>query len=749
MGDLHFPHDNCSRRATETRFTVTSNALLRVDGQTRFGYVSEYYDTSNRVFKVLAEKGGEIRFKGQLFNYDVCRINIGARDNGSLVFGDGANTVHYLGGVNLVTAKVEVVDSKLELVDTFVLGGKYNNAIIGNELSFAGMHFSNAVVRTGIGEGGTRRLYVANGEIESIDSDWESRNLYLGYKNGISKLAIKSGRFNQLGEFKIGCEAGGKAELSFEGGESTIAPPEKGASYFGWTLGSESVMRISGGKLKFVIPESDSFFIGYGTSATATVYQTGGEFLVKGEGGLIVGSDGVGNYEMQGGTLITDQIRLGYGFHKRGVQIFRQTGGFADIRSTDIWHGVNVCDSPSNCKLVLDGGVMQCNSIRGWNGSTSKGSTGWAVLEADGGTLRASQKSEVQIENFDEAKLGTNGLTVESVFDITIKQGFTDQEDELGVLALTGSGVKTLTATNSTQSRLTATGGLVKFAPTAGVNARHYSAASFAGGSGLSLEGNQSEAVFSSLSLGDETSFAVIKLDVGDVVRSDSAIENLTRVKVSLSGTLAAGKYVLVRCKGAVQDEVRNNWILESELLSSKPAGCGALFSVDYDNALDETLFAVEFVPYSDEIPSNILSGDLQIPDLVSVDAVHFNSSDPKKIEGEGALIIADSILDALRVDGGHHEIASKLSLPCGMMAEAVIAKDASLDISGVILRGGLRKSGLGLLELSAHNMFGIGFVQDGGTSVLKYGDSAGNGSITVSDGTLVFDGEQDETPDP
>jgi hypothetical protein len=104
-------------------------------------------------------------------------------------------------------------------------------------------------------------------------------------------------------------------------------------------------------------------------------------------------------------------------------------------------------------------------------------------------------------------------------------------------LKLTGKGVKTLTATNSAQARLVASGGLVKFAPTAGVNARHYSAASFAGRSGLSLEGAQSEAVFRSLSLGDETSFAVIKLDVGDVVKADSAIENLTQVKVSLTGS--------------------------------------------------------------------------------------------------------------------------------------------------------------------------------------------------------------------
>lgn len=745
MGRLSFPYNNCNSRNTDTRFTVTSNAMLHVEGATTFGYVDTYYNTSNRVYKFLVDKDSTAEFKGQFYTKEICGLDLAAREGGKLVFGAGNNTVHYLGGKNLVTAKVEVVDAKLDMRDTFVLGGgysQYNQKIVPDSLAYASLYASNSVINSGFGSEGSTQLYVVNADMEVLDSQWSSRNLYLGYAGCRARVAVKGGRFDHAGHFRLGCQGLGNAEFSFEGGEGSIKPLSATDFQLGAAPGSESLICISGGKLFFDLSSAaNSCILGYTSNSTGVVHQTGGEFNISGSGGLVVGNQGKGVYEMQGGSLTTKQIRIGFSSHDREEHVFRQSGGYVDVQSSGIYYGVNVCDADALGRLVLDGGVMRCNSIRGWTGSASKGGKGWAVLEADGGTLRASENSSVQIQNFDEAWLGDKGLTVESDYSITIAQAFADKEGEEGLLALSGNGEKTLSATNSVQSRLTATGGIVKFAQTAGVDASHSSHAAFSGGSGVSLVGAQTSVRFRSLALGDASSFVRIALDIGDCVSSETAIDSLSQVKLSFAGTPPMGTHTVLRCKGAVSDDVRANWMTRSEFVSSKPEGAKVAFKLDYDDQADETAFSVVFSAYAGEIaPDNVVSVSTNIGGTATADAMRFDSTGGDKIVGgDGTLELADCGLDSIVVESGHHEIALSLALPCGTMARTTIAEGASLDITGAILRGGIEKLGLGRLELSAHNGLGIGFVHDGGTSVLKHGDSAGTGMLTVRDGTLVF----------
>ena len=352
------------------------------------------------------------------------------------------------------------------------------------------------------------------------------------------------------------------------------------------------VFNISGGKF-----ESDFVYFPYSeaSDAQAEVNVSGGEFYVTDS--LGIGYSGAAEMNVSGGEVSANYFFLGQG--GASVQndwaVLRQTGGYIKTRKSfyDATTGVKLADADGrNTKLILDGGRLCTYHIFG-NRSRAAGGTGYAALSANGGTVETPFAINAAfIEKLDEAKLGARGLTVKSDYACTIPQDFTDADNAAGegLLVLAGIGLKTITATNSTVSRVDIAGGTVLFSPSAlGVQAVQHSAITVTNNATFSLEGDQTSLTLRSLVLGNAESVGRLKLDVGDVIRVEGALTvNSGLLQVS-DGFEVGNEYGVIELLGAEDRSAELEAALALLHADSSAVGRGYSFRTEYDQATGKT----------------------------------------------------------------------------------------------------------------------------------------------------------------
>ena len=315
--------------------------------------------------------------------------------------------------------------------------------------------------------------------------------------------------------------------------------------------------------------------------------------------------------------------------------VLRMEGG--ETRGTDVTVAVA---AGRKARVVLNGGAMKVSSI--------VGGAGVSALEADGGKVVPTAKSANLIGGLGSATLGEKGLTIESDFDVTIPQDFTDKADAEGRLVLSGKGVKTLSGTESDYTTLEVNGGKVVFAE--GVPTPKNLV--LTNGNAVALSG---AATFENLVLGTATSVGVLEVtpETTITVTGDLDIANL---QLALDGDFPIDtSYSLFSCPNGVSD------------------------------ATMEALTAAF-------VKSGLAAGK----------ACSF-----EKVSGEGgAVTLKMSIVKAdplvIHVGEGESEThATNIIYNASQTLEAIVEEDAALTLSGKVGYGVLEKSGAGTLYLT------------------------------------------------
>ena len=210
--------------------------------------------------------------------------------------------------------------------------------------------------------------------------------------------------------------------------------------------------------------------------------------------------------------------------------------------------------------LVLEGGVVETPVVAGDAGCNAYDSTktGIAMLHANGGTLRASKSSDGFIKYLSSATCGAKGLKIESNYDITIPQSFANADGESGELILAGSGVKTLSGSATSVSKIIVTEGTVVFA----TGSRAASEVVVTNGARVVFAESPSTVGITGFVCGDASSAGIITVAPASLLDFGSAAVTFNNVKLLLDGEFAIGSsYELIRSTATVSDKTKAAWI--------------------------------------------------------------------------------------------------------------------------------------------------------------------------------------------
>ena len=316
--------------------------------------------------------------------------------------------------------------------------------------------------------------------------------------------------------------------------------------------------------------------------------------------------------------------------------------------------------------------------------------TGTAKLAGNGGTLRAASANVNFLRNLNSATCGSKGLAIESDYDITIAQGFSDAAGETGELILTGSGAKTLSGA-STVSRIVAAGGTVVFADGATASGTLV----VTNGAKVVFTGDPGDVGLNGLVLGDSSTSGVLSLSAGQTLAVGGDVV-VNSAKVELVGEFAFGSTnALLTATGVVSGESAAAWA--DALISS-----GAVEAYSYD-----------FLVSSDGGVTSLKMG-----------------------VGDAAFRIVQ--------ETGTRDYSSAVELGASAKAFVAVSNAATLAMSGKVARGAVKKVGEGKFYLTnPGNVLLGGIVSEAGLFSVPTAAALGFGGgldvFALRGGTLEF----------
>jgi hypothetical protein len=252
---------------------------------------------------------------------------------------------------------------------------------------------------------------------------------------------------------------------------------------------------------------------------------------------------------------------------------YRQTGGEAHVAgdmNLVSRSGTKDCSS----LVLLEGGTLTVGGIVGGDGcsAVNPAKTSVARLVGNGGTLRAGKENPAFISGLNAVACGERALVIESDFNIATAQPFTDDVGARGVLILTGSGEKTLSATSTDVSKIVAAEGTVVFAP----GAKAASHLIVSNGAKALFGDDPADIGFTGLSIGESDSAGIIELSVSSTVALGNVSQlDFKNLIVDLTGECAPGStYTLAVADGPASEALKAQWSnavirnCENEILS-------------------------------------------------------------------------------------------------------------------------------------------------------------------------------------
>ena len=676
-------------------------------------------------------------------------------EGGSVNWG-GSTYVGYEGFASLEFANVPTVKlAKLYVGANASSTAESGRMIVSNVPSFYATH-----------------SYFGRADVDVYNTDWTNEYQFQPGQDGADSTVTFHGGSLTVKQVnvEIAKNTAGTSTLRFCDGASFASPA--GTVWLGYVAGAKGRVEVHDSTFD---TKAHALYVGYlgpgefvmdgGTATGSDVFvpvNAGGGRLIVSNGTfnattqLRVGFGGEGLLEVTGGTVTTPQIFLGQNESSVAgtVPTIRQTGGLIEATTTASGLGVKVADNATRtCRLELDGGVFRARRFFG--------AAGTAKLSANGGTVRPIAAATDFIYDFDEAKLGEDGLTVDADYACTIAQNFADADDAKGkgLLRLSGPAEKTLSGAGSTVSRIEIAGGTAKVQP-ATAAARQASAFTVKGGAALSLVGGQTSLTVASLTLGDETSEGVLALDPGDAVEVTGSL-NVISGAIALNGDFAVGgAYDFIRLSGDRSAELADDWS-RMRVKSGGAEGRAYSFSVVYDSVPQKTVVKMSVAEAADlsdanwtgaqgatwstpgswnpvgkpGIQTRAVFDSATAPNAVTVDGVQpvaallFSSARGYALNG-GGLGLTDHPQGGIAVSAGSNVIASSLS---AANLPVTVGSGAKLVADGAVKAATLAKDGPGRLVLGASaNSLGAVTVSGGKLAAEEPGSLGSDGTAVT-----------------
>ncbi|HOM58573.1 MAG TPA: hypothetical protein PK770_01800, partial [Kiritimatiellia bacterium] len=419
----------------------------------------------------------------------------------------------------------------------------------------------------------------------------------------------------------------------------------------------------------------------------------------------------------------------------------------------------------SRGRLILTGGTLEANAVRGGVGALCRGGTGGAELLADGTTLRAGGATTgLFFGGFDQAELGAQGLTLDSAgTDLGMGQPFSDLPGATGLFVKTGAG--TLSVSNSLHGRTAIARGVLRASEPAAFFGREIAVSNIAS---LSLEGEAVTLTAGDLTLGSPGGRAILALDAGDSVSVTNAL-TLHGCAIYFGGAGTAGTHTLIRSAGTIDPSC-----LDHVELLNPAAGKAYAFAIGTDGGGETIQLIVSAYTIADAEWDGSESADWNTADnwtpagvptygtrakfgaaaarkAVTLSApglttfMEFDSDAGYTLGGTQPLTLPAGMIDNKL---GEHEIA----LPLTLSGEVALptAAAATTTVSGPVsanLAARVAKSGSGMVVLSGDNAGFQGAWRTGGgrmvfatTGAWGAANSAAD-AVTVGAGTLTYSG--------
>lgn len=453
----------------------------------------------------------------------------------------------------------------------------------------------------------------------------------------------------------------------------------------------------------------------YGSSSTATVSLAGSSLLALGSNLAIArGTSSFARMEQNDQSVCTVGGYLLIGGYSG-------SDGTVCIRNSARLSAGNYCEVGSNSgtgRLELIGGQLIAKNVRGGVG-------GWSTLFADGGTLCASNTSSsvMLLENFDQAELGSAGLTVtDAGYDASLNQTFADAPGVDGLFIKTGTGI--LSVSNSAHAATAVAQGTLKVLEPSASFGRSLSVTN---GASLSLAGTATNLIAGALTLGDPSAAAILYLDEGDrltVTNSNGLTLNGCGLFFGAAGN--NGSYPLFHCAGTVESS------LISRLSVFNPvAGKNYLFSVIPDGTDSVIQLTVSALTLGDAVWNGSQGSDWNTADNWTPAAVpsngtfafftdsgaqktvnlsapaactylNFSSATPYVLQGSALSLQAGGVSNS----AGAHTIAAPLALTGTFSVQTAAA--STTTVSGAISANAVTlasKGGSGTLVVSGNKI--------------------------------------------
>ena len=584
----------------------------------------------------------------------------------------------------LSNSAVEATATFLPYADT-LLSGSRANANVVKAATAATVRFDECRVNMGAMNGcnaqGDASMFVFKDSIVTSATDDVRFDATIVVDGGRYVSTSTTCRFNYSGT--------GASLVLTNGGE--YAATANTTIYFAQGSTASSSLFVRGGKFISNTSSSDLRWGANGGSGTGRVELTSGEIAVDNRS-LIVGKSGKGlQMEMlvSGGRYTGKSMFFTSAANSVDkVSYLRQTGG--EIVLSGGFHAVT--NFSGRTLLSLEGGTFTASQVFGGLGAAASGGTGYAMLEADGGTIVAgtSPAAAGLVRGFDSAVIGDGGLTVDAAYNVLIPQAFADKDGENGELILSGSATKTLSG-SSTVSKIVAAGGRTVFAEGQATT----SALLVTNGAEVAFASASAGASLSGVTFGDASSVGVLVATPGVVPVINGTVD-VANIKVVLASGFANYTTNAVLSANSFT-EGSAAALAKALVVSGLPAGAAASFTIE-------------------------------------------------DVDGRQVLKMAltDTPTLVIRVDEGVSNIASAVTYPISGLLQTIVAEGASLGISGAVGYGAMENTGDGKVTLSNQgNRFAGDIASSSGTfsvdglAALSPYDAMSGGMFTLSGGTL------------
>ena len=520
---------------------------------------------------------------------------------------------------------------------------------------------------------------------------------------------------------------------------------------------SNGTFDMQGGKVDLIVTNAPN----QATTCTVNIGPGNGLFEMSG-GKLVCGDFYVGANQPHYNSNMTVEYAEWNVTHSQRLHM---TGG--ELNCGRLYLGSTNPNSTfqyQDAHVDLDGGVLKTGSANVYSSALSGGGYAEGHLTANGGTIKPKTKGATLISNFQTAKLGPKGLTIDTtdIANVTISQSFSNKDGEEGRLILTGGGTVSLAPDRYyAVSATVVESGLLIFPSNVVLSTELV----ITNGATVSLGNAPTTLTVDALTVPNGT----LMLDPGDTIHLTTANIDVSGLSLVYNSDPTFDQaYGVFTFDGDVTANAAVRKAMRKIALYNSYAGRHGAFALSYDAASGKTTMTLTVkedsapcsdttawngpawndggwssgVPTSTKVASfSNASAPTTVPVAAGaeVGAMEIASGENYTFTGDALDITGDQGGSFLNVSSGAHAF----DLPVNLLYSLPITLSSGTAVSfnGTMTDGAISKTGKGALTLAAANAFKNAVSVGGGLNVVAHEKALDNvaGAVYVTDDTIVF----------